>query len=86
MTKLAPISFNELVRGLRLFGFEGPHAGGKHLYMLKGGLRLAVPNPHKQEISVDLLTEDTKTGRNNKGRVDKKGRHIRLSRRLFEVS
>lgn len=39
-----------------MFGFEGPYSGGKHLYMLKGNLRLTVPNPHKQKISVDLLT------------------------------
>jgi len=29
--------------------------GGKHLYMIKGDLRLTVPNPHRKEIGVDLL-------------------------------
>ncbi len=55
MSKLIPVSFNELVSGLRTFGFEGPYSGGKHLYMLKGDLRLTLPNPHKQKIGVDLL-------------------------------
>ena len=32
----------------------GP-SGGKHLYMVKGEVRLTVPNPHAKEICVDLL-------------------------------
>ncbi len=55
MPKIYPVSFTELVRRLRTFDFEGPYGGGKHLYMLKGNIRLTVPNPHKKEISVDLL-------------------------------
>ncbi|MEQ8192765.1 MAG: type II toxin-antitoxin system HicA family toxin [Candidatus Eremiobacterota bacterium] len=55
MPKLSLLTFNELVKGLRKFGFAGPYSGGKHLYMVKGDLRLPVPNPHKQIISVDLL-------------------------------
>jgi len=56
MPKLRPLSQRELVKGLKTFGFEGPYSGGKHLYMLKGILRLTLPNPHKQTISPDLLT------------------------------
>ena len=56
MSKLIPVSHGELVNRLKGFGFEGPYSGGKHLYMLKGHLRLTIPNPHKQKISVDLLT------------------------------
>lgn len=55
MRKLRPVSHNELVRGLKTFGFEGPFGGGKHFYMLKGNLRLTIPNPHRQEIGIDLL-------------------------------
>ena len=55
MFKLSPVSFNEFIRKLRKFGFEGPYGGGKHLYMIKGDLRLTVPNPHRKEIGVDLL-------------------------------
>jgi len=56
MSKLTTISHAELVKRLRSFGFDGPYSGGKHLYMLKGDLRLTIPNPHKQKIGVDLLT------------------------------
>jgi predicted RNA binding protein YcfA (HicA-like mRNA interferase family) len=54
--KLSPLSFNELIRRLRKFGFEGPYGGGKHLYMIKENLRLNVLNPHsRKEIGIDLL-------------------------------
>ncbi|GJQ49155.1 MAG: hypothetical protein HKUEN01_15410 [Candidatus Kuenenia stuttgartiensis] len=36
MPKLTPTSYNELVKKLRMFGFEGPYGGGKHLYYGKG--------------------------------------------------
>lgn len=55
MAKLKPVSHNELVKGLKSFGFEGPLSGGKHLYMVKGNLRLTIPNPHRQKIGSDLL-------------------------------
>lgn len=55
MSKLTAVSSNELQKRLKMFGFEGPYAGGKHLYMVKGSLRLTVSNPHKQKIGVDLL-------------------------------
>jgi len=54
--KLNPISWNDLVRRLRKFGFDGPYQQGKHPYMVRGSLVLTVPNPHKKEIGVDLLT------------------------------
>ncbi|MDD2725300.1 MAG: type II toxin-antitoxin system HicA family toxin [Methylovulum sp.] len=55
MPKLSPISWRELVANLKALGFSGPYEGGKHPYMIKGRLVLTLPNPHKQEISVDLL-------------------------------
>jgi predicted RNA binding protein YcfA (HicA-like mRNA interferase family) len=55
MSKLNSVSFNELVRKLKSLDFEGPFSGGKHLFMVKGTLRLTIPNPHKQDIGVDLL-------------------------------
>lgn len=55
MSKPVPVPCSELVKRLKMFGFEGPYGGGKHLYMLKGNLRLTVPNPHKQKTGVDLL-------------------------------
>lgn len=55
MSKVGTVSHDELLKRLRIFGFEGPFSGGKHLYMVKGNLRLTIPNPHKQKINVDLL-------------------------------
>ncbi|MEI6457165.1 MAG: type II toxin-antitoxin system HicA family toxin [bacterium] len=46
---------NELVRKLRDAGFDGPYQGGKHPYMIKRGLVLTIPNPHPEDISVDLI-------------------------------
>ena len=56
MAALSPVSHRELVKRLRKFGFAGPFAGGKHLFMVKGERRLAIPNPHRQEIGVALLS------------------------------
>ncbi len=51
-----PISAREFIRTLRKLGFEGPEAGGRHPMMIKGQLRLAVPNPHgSKEIDDPLL-------------------------------
>jgi predicted RNA binding protein YcfA (HicA-like mRNA interferase family) len=45
----------ELIRKFRALGFEGPHGGGKHPFMKKGKLKVRVPNPHGEDIGVDLL-------------------------------
>lgn len=55
MARLTPISWRDLVRRLRKFGYEGPYQGGKHPYMIRGDLVLTIPNPHRKEIGVDLL-------------------------------
>ena len=55
MSKLSPVFFSELVRKLKALDFEGPFSGGKHLFMIKGELRLTIPNPHRQDVGVDLL-------------------------------
>ncbi|WP_459865852.1 type II toxin-antitoxin system HicA family toxin [Endothiovibrio diazotrophicus] len=44
-----------LVRRLRAFGFDGPFYGGKHPYMVKGGLVLTIPNSHREEVGPALL-------------------------------
>ena len=51
-----PVSWKQLVKRLKEFGFEGPFSRGKHPYMIKGNLVLTMPNLHKKEISVDLLS------------------------------
>jgi predicted RNA binding protein YcfA (HicA-like mRNA interferase family) len=51
-----PISRRELIRCLRRLGFEGPESGARHEIMVRGQLRLALPNPHgAQEIGDALL-------------------------------
>lgn len=56
MDKLTPISWSRFVKRFRKLGFEGPYQGGKHPYMVKENLVLTIPNPHRKEISVDLLS------------------------------
>ena len=55
MPSLKPISRIELIRILRLAGFEGPYSGGKHQFMRKGTLKLTIPNPHQDSLDVALL-------------------------------
>ncbi|MDD3216806.1 MAG: type II toxin-antitoxin system HicA family toxin [Methanoculleus sp.] len=43
------------MKNLQALGFEGPCRGGRHPFMVKGDLVLTIPNPHRAEISVDLL-------------------------------
>ncbi|KKT30643.1 MAG: YcfA family protein [Parcubacteria group bacterium GW2011_GWA1_44_13] len=56
MPKLSPISQRDLIQRLRKLNFEGPYQEGKHPYMIRGNLVITIPNPHKKDISVDLLT------------------------------
>ena len=55
MPSLGPIKRRDLIEGLRRAGFDGPYAGGKHQYMVKGALRVRVPNPHQGDIGKELL-------------------------------
>ncbi|MBI4499356.1 MAG: type II toxin-antitoxin system HicA family toxin [Chloroflexi bacterium] len=43
------------MRCLRRFGFEGPEPGTRHQIMVKGTLKLRIPNPHQEDIGRDLL-------------------------------
>lgn len=56
MPVLGSIKRRDLIRALKQAGFEGPYAGGKHEFLVKGNLRLTLPNPHKAEIGKDLLS------------------------------
>ena len=55
MPPFGSIKRADLIYYLRRLGFEGPYAGGKHQYMIKGTLRLTLPNPHQSEIGPALL-------------------------------
>lgn len=62
MAHLAAVSRRELVQRLTQLGFQGPYTGGRHVFMLRGDQRLTIPNPHRSEISVDLLRRILKQG------------------------
>ena len=53
--RLRPVSRRELVARPKALGFSGPHTGGRHQFMVRGSIRLVLPNPHRGEIGVDLL-------------------------------
>jgi predicted RNA binding protein YcfA (HicA-like mRNA interferase family) len=55
MPPFGPIKRKDLIKALKQVGFEGPYVGGKHEFLVKGELRLVLPNPHQGEISKDLL-------------------------------
>jgi len=55
MPPFGPIKRKDLLKALKQSGFEGPYAGGKHEFLVKGELRLVIPNPHQSEISKELL-------------------------------
>jgi hypothetical protein len=50
-----PIKRQELIRCLKECEFEGPYSGGKHQYMVRGSLKVRLPNPHQSDISRNLL-------------------------------
>ena len=55
MKRLSAVSRRDLLSRLKQLGFEGPYTGGRHELMVRGSLRLALPNPHRQDVGVDLL-------------------------------
>ena len=55
MKRLSSVSRRDLLNRLRQLGFEGPYTGGRHEFMVRGSTRLVVPNPHRQDVRVDLL-------------------------------
>ena len=63
MSRLSPVTWNELVRRLHALRFEGPYSGrGPHPLMLRGTVRLVIPNPHRGDISVDLIKKILRQG------------------------
>ncbi len=55
MPPFKPTKRKDLIKALKETVFEGPYAGGKHEFLIKGELRLILPNPHQSEISKNLL-------------------------------
>ena len=62
MPTVGPIKRRDLIRCLRTLRFEGPYVGGKHEYMVKGELKLAIPGVHQGDISRELLTRILRQG------------------------
>jgi len=57
MPQFGPIWRSKLIQNLRELGFDGPYSGGNHQYMVKGQLKLFIPNPHQGDISGALLAK-----------------------------
>ncbi|NOQ29028.1 MAG: addiction module toxin, HicA family [Methanosarcinales archaeon] len=55
MPRIGTIKRRDLIRYLKLLGFEGPYSGGKHQFMVKNNITLRLPNPHKGDIGRAFL-------------------------------
>jgi len=51
------VSWRDLVRKFRVLRFDGPYPGGRHLFMMRGTLKVHIPNPHRGDISKHLIAE-----------------------------
>ncbi len=51
-----PIKRGELIRRLRRAGWDGPYQKGRHPFMIKAGVRLTIPNPHRGDIDWTLAS------------------------------
>lgn len=57
MPAFGPIKRKDLIRYLGQMGFEGPYPGGRHQHMVKGLVKIRLPNPHQGDISRDLFAK-----------------------------
>lgn len=57
MPAIRPIKQKELIHFFRKLDFSGPFSGGKHQFMVKGELRVRIPNPHRGDIGKNLLKQ-----------------------------
>lgn len=57
MAKLTPIPAREVIRRLRLLGYEGPFEGGKHLVMRhpETGTKISVPFHANRDLPIGTL-------------------------------
>ena len=55
MPPFGPIKRADFIAALRRAGFEGPFQGARHQVMIRGVVRLVIPNPHIADIGRDLL-------------------------------
>jgi len=71
MPRLGPIRRKDLIKFLKVLGFDGPYTGGKHQFMVKDKITLRIPNPHQKEIGKELLSRILRQGRIDKDTWDK---------------
>jgi predicted RNA binding protein YcfA (HicA-like mRNA interferase family) len=50
------VSRRERVDTFRKLGFDGPYSGGKHQFMFRDDVTVRIPNPHRGDIGVALLS------------------------------
>lgn len=55
MPAFGPVNRRELVAVLQRLGFSGPYSGGRHQFMQRGNVSVALPNPHQSDIGRELL-------------------------------
>ena len=58
MPAYGPVSRRDLIDGFRKLGFTGPLTGtGRHPeYMVRGVQKIKMPNPHRGDIGIGLLS------------------------------
>lgn len=59
-----------MIKKFRKFGFRGPYAGGKHLFMCKESLKVHIPSNHGSDINIGLVNEILKQAGINKEEWD----------------
>jgi predicted RNA binding protein YcfA (HicA-like mRNA interferase family) len=55
MPAFGPIKRKNLIRALADVGFTGPISGGRHAFMVRGDVKVFIPNPHGGDIGIGLL-------------------------------
>jgi predicted RNA binding protein YcfA (HicA-like mRNA interferase family) len=52
------ITRKELIRKFKALGYQGPFSGGRHQFVIKGGQKIRIPNPHGSgDVHIGLLRE-----------------------------
>ncbi len=88
MSRLCPVSWNELIRKLHALGFDGPYTGkGPHPLMWKGTIRVMIPNPHRADVGVDLQAGRASAHASpTEAEINKVWQELSFSRRNFAAS
>lgn len=57
MPPFGPIKRRDLIHSLRQAGFVGPVSSGPHQAMIRGTLKIFLPNPHQGDLSRGLVSQ-----------------------------